>query len=600
MQADNEHVQTGSETDSGDADAIRILSDVESRLHALKAMHENYRVKEAEIAQREERVAESTRQFTEAQERFEHERARLQEQAAETATLQSEIAREQEALAQQRRQIESRAQQASDDLEAAHQLGQELAEKEQRQARSDEQSADFERALHEQVARAEEAQKLAAERGEELLRIQEQISAASNDAESVRQQLQETGKRESELQDKIVSLEEQLSGTASTQTTLDETKQRLSQAHEQIESSRGDAEQIRSLESDLDRAVDGLAQLKARYESGLSESTKNNESLRAELDAAAEGSQSARDRLSEMERNQAETRVHWGRRRTRLASMRSAVQTQRGQVARAIVKLKERQVECERVLKQRSDVERARKELRSKRRQADQLIKRYKGAKFVMFLMGAATLMMGMSWGIASHFVQATYQASATLAAENKDRDLESYELDEWQAYHEPMLADPQFHAMAAERFRRRGISSLGKPAEIAQFVNSNVHHRSNRSGELIIELTGVGQERTELLLNTLVTAARSYAEAGRAQRTDGAATIISQDAAVADRPLHDPRPLYAGGVFMGGLLLMFGLGVPAWRRLRTASSEFDEQEKANAVGAESDWIEPELLQKKP
>ena len=226
------------------------------------------------------------------------------------------------------------------------------------------------------------------------------------------------------------------------------------------------------------------------------------------------------------------------------------------------------------------------------------MITRYKGGKYLMYIMVAVVLLAGLSWGVASHFVSATYLASATIQARNKDRDLEIYELNEWQDYHEELLADQQFHIMAAERFRRRGLENFGEASAVGDLIRTSTHHRSTQTGELTIELSGKGAQRTELVLNTLVTSIRSYSEAAKAQRTDGATTIISSDAAVGDAPLTNTTPIYAAGLFLAAFMLTLGIAAPTWKNLSKSKREFEQQAKADEIGAQADWVEPEKLAK--
>jgi len=102
-------------------------------------------------------------------------------------------------------------------------------------------------------------------------------------------------------------------------------------------------------------------------------------SLKSQLEEASHRPQEPAPQSTDSDEAKAQTGAHLALRRARLAAVRTVHQKRQKQIEIAIGKLKERQIECERVLKQRSDVERARKELRTKRRQADQLINRNKG-----------------------------------------------------------------------------------------------------------------------------------------------------------------------------------------------------------------------------
>ena len=76
------------------------------------------------------------------------------------------------------------------------------------------------------------------------------------------------------------------------------------------------------------------------------------------------------------------------------------------------------------------------------------------------------------------------------------------------------------------------------------------------------------------------------------------ATTIISSDAAVGDAPLTNTTPIYAAGVFLGGFLLTLGIAAPTWKNLSKAKREFEQQAKADEIGAQADWVEPEKVVK--
>ncbi|MCH7791439.1 MAG: hypothetical protein IID31_04060 [Planctomycetes bacterium] len=574
--------------DERQSEAVNILADMEARLHGLRELHENQCRKEAELTQREQAANELNQRLRLAQQQFETDRAQFDSQHNDLARQHADLQRHCESLAHEQTQTQARAEQLSAELESARRQANEAGTREHDLAVCTQHAAQLEDSLQKQRTRSQEAEALAAERGEELLRVHENISELSNDAESSRNAIAVAENESAGLRQQIASLQERVG----------ERERELAQTQSQFETVRDRADRSVDLESQRDQALNELGQLKAHLQTKLTEAARRTDQLTRELEAADARSEEALQETSKRDQLDTAAMEHCHRRRKRLALIRTEMKLRKQKVSQAVEKLRERNVECQRILAQRRDVDRGRAEVRKKRREAERLITRYKGGKYLMYIMVAVVLLAGLSWGVASHFVSATYLASATIQAQNKDRDLEIYELNEWQDYHEELLADQQFHIMAAERFRRRGLENFGEASAVGDLIRTSTHHRSTQAGELTIELSGKGAQRTELVLNTLVTSIRSYSEAAKAQRTDGATTIISSDAAVGDAPLTNTTPIYAAGLFLAGFMLTLGIAAPTWKNLSKSKREFEQQAKADEIGAQADWVEPEKLAK--
>ncbi|MCH9057849.1 MAG: hypothetical protein IIB55_04385 [Planctomycetes bacterium] len=574
--------------DERQSDAVNILADMEARLHGLRELHENQCRKEAELTQREQAANELNQRLRLAQQQFETDRAQFESQHNDLVRQHADLQRHCESLAHEQTQTQARAEQLSAELESARRQANEAGTREHDLAVCTQHAAQLEDSLQKQRTRSQEAEALAAERGEELLRVHENISELSNHAESSRNAIAVAENESAGLREQIASLQERVG----------ERERELAQTQSQFETVRDRADRSVDLESQRDQALNELGQLKAHLQTKLTEAARRTDQLTRELEAADARSEEALHETSKREQLDADAMEHCHRRRKRLALIRTEMKLRKQKVSQAVEKLRERNVECQRILAQRRDVDRGRAEVRKKRREAERLITRYKGGKYLMYIMVAVVLLAGLSWGVASHFVSATYLASATIQAQNKDRDLEIYELNEWQDYHEELLADQQFHIMAAERFRRRGLENFGEASAVGDLIRTSTHHRSTQAGELTIELSGKGAQRTELVLNTLVTSIRSYSEAAKAQRTDGATTIISSDAAVGDAPLTNTTPIYAAGLFLAAFMLTLGIAAPTWKNLSKSKREFEQQAKADEIGAQADWVEPEKLAK--
>ena len=589
METDHPQQTTdASNADERQSDAVNILADMEARLHGLRELHEKQSLKEAELTQREQAANQLNEQLRLAQQQSEADRAQHESRHNDLVRQHADLQRHCESLAHEQTQTQARAEQMSAELESARRQANEAGTQEQDLAVCTQHAAQLEDRLKEQCTRSQEAEALAAERGEELLRVHENISELSNDAEASRSALATAENESAGLREQIASLQDRAG----------EQEGELAQAQSQFNTMSERADRSGDLESQRDQALNELGQLKAHLQQKLTEAAERTDQLTRELEAADARSEEASQQTAKRDQLDTAAMEHCHRRRKRLALVRTEMKLREQKVSQAVEKLRERNVECQRILTQRRDVDRGRAEVRKKRREAERLITRYKGGKYLMYIMVAVVLLAGLSWGVASHFVSATYLASATIQAQNKDRDLEIYELNEWQDYHEDLLADQQFHSMAAERFRRRGLEKFGTAAAVGDLIRTSTHHRSTQAGQLTIELSGKGAQRTELVLNTLVTSIRSYSEAAKAQRTDGATTIISSDAAVGDAPLTNTTPIYAAGLFLAAFMLTLGIAGPTWKNLSKSKREFEQQAKADEIGAQADWVEPETLAK--
>jgi hypothetical protein len=152
------------------------------------------------------------------------------------------------------------------------------------------------------------------------------------------------------------------------------------------------------------------------------------------------------------------------------------------------------------------------------------------------------------------------------------------------------MLSDPRLIETIADRMQRRGLVVTANPAELAARLKDDMYVQSSKPGSLTIELRGDGGERTALLLDTIVTSFKSFADQARDERSNDIGVTIAQAAAAGAEPLMDKRLERAGGVF-GGAALAVGLaGLIIWSRLVRAKKKFDQAAAVEAALEEVDW----------
>ena len=83
----------------------------------------------------------------------------------------------------------------------------------------------------------------------------------------------------------------------------------------------------------------------------------------------------------------------------------------------------------------------------------------------------------------------------------------------------------------AAERLEQRGIAELSNPGALRQELRRSLLIESATPDSISVSMKGSRPESTMVVLDTLVTAMVSTANAGRAQRPDGIAAEVAKAA---------------------------------------------------------------------
>lgn len=658
-----------------EAEAMRLIADVESRLGGLRELHERQRRSEAELADKERRLSQTNDEVKHLREEIAKRESELEQERQELAEREQQMVAQIEAFQQREREFAERESAVNTRLEELSRRESELVDREsgagelqaqiddlgergreldvreqsisERQRELDERAASLEASVAERQqqleAWAQEQQQKLAEREQELeQRLTEgehELEERRRAVESASEQAVETGvDRNNEIQRLTQRLQEaeQLAAERGeevlrNQNAASELAHRLEQLRVQLDDAQSGSEQS-SVQECTDRESEleaRLAEVMAELDRARAEASEPRapEELHVELEQArsqAAEAETLRGQLEDLQRQASVMRSEFesrlaaaasggavesreasggtdlATRRRRLRDVRRVIKAREAKISRAVEVLRERQKECETVLANKGLLEKQLKEVEQKRAKIQSASARNKSGAFMLYLTVSTAIMAALSWAISGHVTPGTYLATATLAAQNLDREPEPFELEEWQAAHEALLTDQQFLTMASERMARRGLTTLGQPTLLKTKVESDVTHRSAKPGELTIEYRGDGRSRTELELNTYVTALRSYAEASKSQRQDGASTIIVNEASAKSEPIDDARPMYAGGIFGGSMLLVFGVGGLIWKRLAADRERFEADTMASEASADMEWIEPELTGRPP
>ncbi len=310
-------------------------------------------------------------------------------------------------------------------------------------------------------------------------------------------------------------------------------------------------------------------------------------SLEQELAAARAGGGGGQGGLEEVARQAglAADMLTWNsRRQERLRRYRTLLQVEARKLVTAKEALSKRQAECEAMLAQRAKLNQALEGVKALERKLESRRARTGAAATVFLVMGTIAVILAMAWQVTSHVRPATYLASALLEPDGRGLTLGEAEIKYWQNYHIELARDPRMIEVASERFRQRGIISLGSAPELRARLNQDMSVQAQPDGGVLIELRGKGAEKTARELDTFVTAMASVANASREGRADGAATVVSRAAEAGSEPVADDRLVFAAGAAGGGLVGSLLLGVVVWARLSRAKKQYESEQIAAQI----------------
>lgn len=330
-------------------------------------------------------------------------------------------------------------------------------------------------------------------------------------------------------------------------------------------------EQTDALTERLRKACEALVQLRDERE----ELTERISTLESELDKSRKLLSQAKSSPPPAA-SQGAFPAQIKRRRDRLGIVRKLALERSKKIKKAEDALATRFEACERILSMRQELAEARELITAAQRKTERHRAGGKTAALAFYGTAAAALLGVISWFGTQAMIPGEYAAHALIAADSKGRNLGPGEYAEWQTFHENMVADPAFMELAAERMTRRGITELGKAADLAQEAKKSLSAIGGNDGELKLEWRGQGAERTQRILDTLVTALASQANAARERRVDGSVTAIKLASTAGTERLDTDYRMIAAGVWGGSMILIFGLGTLIWRRLANAKATFE------------------------
>lgn len=434
--------------------------------------------------------------------------------------------------------------------------------------------------------------------GDELRAVRRELEAGRAEVAAAREELVRESKRIESLRQDVDARGTSRSREADARTTASEARVaelggHIARLQQQLE------EEARAFQSQLTEAAAAKSALEARIASLETELEHARVGHGENSQQQSEAMTELRDRLALVEQSRSELEdqlalsagvaadaMSWNaRRRERLQTYKTLLQSQARKIVTAKEALQKRQLECEQMLSQRGKLQAALETLKKAEKKMASRSARTGAAATVFCAVASVVLVAALSWAATSQIVPATYLASAVISPDGRGLTLDSADVESWQVYHEQLAQDAGMIEEAAGRFRQRGIVSLGSAPELRARLAEDMSVQARQDGSLVLELKGKGGEKTARELDTFVTAMASVANASRAGRPDGAATEITQAATVGSDPVEDPRLMYAAGFAGGGVLASALLGLVVWGRLSRSKRRYEEsQSVANAL----------------
>jgi hypothetical protein len=279
------------------------------------------------------------------------------------------------------------------------------------------------------------------------------------------------------------------------------------------------------------------------------------------------------------------------RRRQRIERMRKAIRdrSRRLNKARDVVKQQAQQV------REIEDDKRTLADVRRNLEQAEQrMIRRWARSSVMthLFLITLTIAVLGaVSYFGVMTFWPTSYTARSTVDAKGKPGfPLTDTQTNLWQTVHEQMALSDSVINGVAERLRQRGYTDLAEPSNLKPFLEGNLVTASPKPGTITFELTTVGREEAQRLLETYTIGLVSASNAERGRRTDGATTNLSVPATADPLPAKDNRVQIAGIAFGSSVGALLFLGLPLYLKLRRSASVFTDDDLESPLMDTQRW----------
>lgn len=592
----------------GDEAVLEVLSEFQMGLESLKNLCSERRTQmeqlkraETELTTRATALAAADGVLSRARESFERENAALLASRAEFDEQRAAFSRDQEARV---REVDARAREfehRARDLEAKRlDLDVRAAQLSTQEAalaslRTNLDGATRER--NELVAKLNQAQQFAAQVRQELESSRNEIANLKGALDRALAQASDAGSQSTNVTQELVSAKSELAEfqarIAELEHTAAQDRQKLEQAADVIEHLRAGGGESSAELSKARAHIETLSRELSDCRAKLEESKRD-------LSVLEQTEQRSRELAQQLASELKEARSFGGgitevarTRKNRLQRAKLMLREQSEKLRVAGEALRSRFDQCEQVLAQRQDLLSAREVINAAQRRVEKTKARGRAAATMMYVCMTLLILGGLSWIVSGQVWPGVFAGRSAIGADSRNRTLSQAELAEWQTFHQSLLDDPRFHEVAADRFNKRGLTTLGSAPQVAKFLKESASAEFNEPGEMRLEVRAEGAERAERLADTLTGALISYSNASRQRRVDGAVTVLRQTPAAGTGAIDTTR-LQMAGVLMGGGSIFAALGgVLVWRKLATAKSTFEQTAMLDAILDEQRWQPP-------
>lgn len=367
---------------------------------------------------------------------------------------------------------------------------------------------------------------------------------------------------------------------------LDERDSRIGALEASAASTGQDATQIGMQTIALTRAAGEIASLRSRVEN-LQEELAQAQATMASCASGDSGGLNGSPSRAPLEGDAL------SRRRRRLKAAHDLLRKQTNKLRKGSEVLRKRFEACESLLAQRAELASIRDRVVEAERRAQRSRAGSRSAVTALCAVVVLGLLAGLSWAMAVQFAPATFEATATLRAEGRGRELNAAELAEWGRFHFDLLKDPRFHAEAAEKFKRQGLVELATPAAVAKLAESGVLADSDEVGQLRLIHRDRGADRAARTLEVFAASLQAHANDAQTRRIDGGVTVVSEPARSGSSPIDQTRPFYALGIMGASTFIIVLFSAFLWRKLAKAKTDFEKDEHTASVLDEARWPNP-------
>lgn len=575
--------------------------EIDEREAAVRAQHESIEQTQREADEAKQRLADQEEELANRRDALSSLESELREKEAVLRPRLEEAERTLESLKEREQELRDRESELSSREHELHEKLEEAVENakadrtstvelrkrlEDRAEELSQQSSAYERKEAELTRRESEMQE---ERAKLIAREAELVDQLSE----VKEKESSLAMRARQLDDRASSIEAEAKSKAGDTSALEE---RIEELQARVEKSASREHELEARAAELEKSLAEAASLAERTpaddpalgerEQQLERKTEELEKLQAKMKKAAEVLKEREVELKQRER-EAESRAAAHAeapatsgdstlRRERLQRQKTLLKERSQKIMQAQQTIRTKAKQFEQLALERSRVQNERNEVMRLREKVEKNSAFSKASVGLAAFLVTLAIIAGASWMATQHVAQPTYIAHAVISTDGGDGSEDADRLGDWRSYLLETSLDPQLMEDAAERMRRRGMTTLGNPSDLRSRLEQDLDIADDGGDSITLSLRGVGAERVERELETYILDLVAMANATRTHRADGIATAVQANAEVDPTPIEDPRLMtfaaIAGGGGGGAMIVL----LVTWRILASRRKQIE------------------------